>query len=129
MKIHSYQELIVWQKSIILVEEIYRLTTKYPKSELFGICSQMRRAAISIPSNIAEGYGRRSRKEYIQFYAIAYGSILELQTQIVISFRLGYLSQEEYGLLNSQVEEVIKMLYVMTYKLKVENKETIVVNN
>jgi four helix bundle protein len=129
MKIHSYQDLTVWQKSIILVEEIYRLTSNFPKSELFGICSQMRRAAISIPSNIAEGYGRRSRKEYIQFYAISYGSILELQTQIVISFRLGYLSQDEYTSLNNQVEEVIKMLYVMTYKLKIESKGTMVANN
>jgi four helix bundle protein len=78
--IRSYKELIVWQKSIALVKEIYLLTEKLPQSELYGLISQMRRAAISIASNIAEGYGRNSTKEYTQFYSISYGSLLELET-------------------------------------------------
>lgn len=84
----SYKELIVWQRSIELVEEIFILTGNFPKSELYGIVSQIRRAAISIPSNIAEGYGRKSTKEYSQFYSIAYGSALELETQLIIAKKL-----------------------------------------
>ena len=91
--IKSYKELIVWQKSIKLVKEIFILTDKFPKSELYGLVSQMRRAAVAIPSNIAEGYGRKSSKEYAQFYSIAYGSALELETQLILSKRLGFCSK------------------------------------
>lgn len=86
----SYRQLIVWQKSIELVELIYKLTQGFPKAELFGLVSQIRRAAISIPSNIAEGYGRRSDKEYLQFYSFSYGSALELETQLFIAQKLGF---------------------------------------
>lgn len=81
MYIKSYKDLFVWQKSIILVKKIYILTEKLPSREIYGIINQMRRAAITIPSNIAEGYGRKSRKEYGQFLRVAYGSSLELETQ------------------------------------------------
>jgi len=78
----SYKELIVWQKSMTLVKELYKLTESFPENEKFGLTSQMRRASISIPSNIAEGWGRLSRKNYIQFLRISRGSLFELETQI-----------------------------------------------
>jgi four helix bundle protein len=115
-KIQSYKELIVWQKSIKLVKEIYNVTKRFPKSELFALVDQIRRASVSIPSNIAEGYGRRSHKEYLQFYAIAYGSALEVETQLIISRELNLITQAEFGQTNTILTEVIKMLYVMVYK-------------
>lgn len=121
--IHSYKELIVWQKSIKLVKEIYLLTESFPKTEVFGIISQMRRAAVSIPSNIAEGYGRRSHKEYLQFYAIAYGSSLELETQLIIAKELELVSERGFIQTEALLNEVIKMLYVMVYKRKETSSE------
>ena len=94
------------------------MTENFPKTEVFGIAAQMRRSAISIPSNIAEGYGRRSHKEYLQFYAIAYGSALELETQLVISIELKFRSNKEFIETEALLNEVIKMLYVMVYKRK-----------
>ena len=116
--IKSYKDLIVWQKSIQLVKEVFLLTDKFPKSELYGIISQMRRAAISIPSNIAEGYGRKSSKEYTQFYSIAYGSGLELETQTIIAKELGFVKSENFAKLELLLEEVLKMLNSMTSKMK-----------
>lgn len=116
MKIQSYKELIVWQKSILLVKEIYKITKYYPKDESFALVNQIRRAVVSIPSNIAEGYGRKSHKEYQQFYAIAYGSALEAETQLIISKELGFINQIEFNQTESILIEVIKMLYVMVYK-------------
>ena len=117
MYIRTYKELIVWQKSIELVKAIYRLTNKFPQSELYGITSQMRRAAVSIPSNIAEGYGRKSIKEYSQWYSIAYGSSLELETQLIISKSLGFGYQKDYELCESLLGEVIKMLHSMIHTM------------
>lgn len=111
----TYKELIVWQKSIELVVEIYRLTADFPKAELFGIVSQMRRAVISIPSCIAEGYGRKSKKEKDQFYLISFGSGLELETQLVISKRLNFQSEKEFSKADSLLDEVLRMLNKMTY--------------
>ena len=85
---NSYKDLTVWQKAMDLVLMVYRITKLFPKEELFVLVSQMRRAAISIPSNIAEGYTRRTRKEYIQFVQTAFGSAAELETQLEISWRL-----------------------------------------
>ena len=116
--IKSYKKLIVWQKSIELVKEIYILTSKFPKSEMYGIISQMRRAVVSIPSNIAEGYGRKSVKEYGQFYAIAYGSALELETQVIISGQLEFVSKSEFIKVDKLLEEVSRMLNSMSYKIK-----------
>jgi four helix bundle protein len=118
MYIKSYKELIVWQKSIQLVKEVYELTNYFPKSELYGIMSQIRRAAISIPSNIAEGYGRKSPKEYLQFYSIAYGSALELETQIIISKELLLAPSEKFSKVDGLLEEVLKMLNTMIDKMK-----------
>lgn len=110
----SYKELIVWQKSKDLVKEIFLLTNKFPKSEIYGITSQMRRSAVSIPSNIAEGYGRRSSKAYGQFYSIAYGSALELETQVIISKELKLTGLMEFTKVEQLLEEVCKMLNAMT---------------
>lgn len=116
MKLRSYKELIVWQKSMELVEQIYVITKHFPRDELFGLISQMRRAAISIPSNIAEGYARKSHKEYLRFYSISYGSALELETQIEIAERLKFAPTESFIALKALLQEVCKMLYTMIYK-------------
>lgn len=85
MKVQSYKELIVWQKSITLVAEVYSITRQMPKLEMFGLVSQMQRSSVAIPSNIAEGFGRRHSKEFLQFLSVSYGSSLELETQIIIA--------------------------------------------
>ena len=90
----THKDLEIWQKGIELVEKIYKLTSSFPKEEIYGIISQMRRAAISYPSNIAEGAARFSRKEFIQFMYIALGTLSELETQVIISLRLGCHSDE-----------------------------------
>lgn len=107
---NSHKDLKVWQKSIEFVAVIYTMTKGFPKEEQFGIVSQMRRAAISIPSNIAEGYGRVYGKETIKFLSNALGSAVELETQIIISKNLGFISTECLQQLLSQIEEIIRML-------------------
>ena len=116
MKLKSHKELVVWQKSMDLVVLIYELTSKFPKSELFGITSQMRRASVSIPSNIAEGWGRKSSKEYQQFMSIAYGSTLELETQLILSKRLKLAEEQDFEKAEAVLLEVLKMLNSMTNK-------------
>jgi len=106
----SYQQLKVWQKSIDLVAEVYRLTKLYPKEELYGITIQSRRAAVSIPSNIAEGYTRKHRQEYIQFIRIAFGSGAELETQLIIGKKLKFAPSEEFKKSEDLLDEVMKML-------------------
>ncbi|OGE31489.1 hypothetical protein A3C59_00745 [Candidatus Daviesbacteria bacterium RIFCSPHIGHO2_02_FULL_36_13] len=118
MKIQSYKDLIVWQKSMRLVTAVFELTSRFPQSELYGITSQMRRAAVSVPSNIAEASGRRSAKEYRQFYAISYGSVLELETQLLISQKLNFGDIHKYKDIYSLLIEVSKMLHVMTFDLR-----------
>ncbi len=117
VKTGSFKDLIVWQKSMLLAENIYKVTEDFPKNETFGLISQMRRASVSIPSNIAEGYGRKSNREYVQFFSIAYGSLLELETQMILSSRLGFI-KKEFDSINSLREEISKMLYVMILKMK-----------
>lgn len=116
--IKSYKELIVWQKSILLVKEVFILTDKFPSSEKFGIVSQMRRCAVSIPSNIAEGFGRRSIKGSSQFYSIAYGSSLELETQLIIAKELKLAKDILFAPSENLLLEVCKMLNSMTGRLK-----------
>lgn len=118
--IKTYKELIVWQKAMELVKEIYLLTEKFPRSELYGIVMQMRRAAISIPSNIAEGYGRKSPKEYSQSYSIAYGSALELETQLIISRDLKLTKPQEVTKSELLITEILKMLRSMLYTMRVK---------
>ena len=92
--VRSYRDLEVWQRGINLVERMYELTRPFPAEEKFGLISQVRRASVAIPSNIAEGWGRGSRKEYIHFLKIARSSLLEVETQIIIACRLGYISEQ-----------------------------------
>lgn len=113
MKIQSYKELIVWQKSLLLTKMIYGTTEVFPKTEIFGLTSQIRRAAVSIPSNIAEGFSRKHRKEYRQFLLIAFGSAAELETQLIISHDLGFIKDDEFSKLSSLLEEIRKMLHKM----------------
>ena len=108
--IHSYNELIVWQKSMALVKEIYSLTSYYPKEEMYGLISQTRRSAISIPSNIAEGRYRGTKKDYTQFLRIAYGSGAELETQIEIAKMLYENRKLNFEKVDDLLLEVMKML-------------------
>jgi len=115
-KILTYKDLIVWGKSVLLIKSIYMVTKKFPREELYSLTDQIRRAAISIASNIAEGYGRKSHREYLQFYSIAYGSALEVEAQLIISKELGFILNTDFDKINPLLTEIIKMLYVMTYK-------------
>jgi len=116
--LQSYKQLTVWQKAIDLASEIYRLTDKFPKQEQYGLTSQMRRAAISIPSNIAEGYKRRHRAEYLQFLSIANGSAAELETQLILARRLLPHLDGDFSKSECLLDEILKMLYVMSSRLK-----------
>lgn len=100
---------------MLLVKMVYQTTTSFPKEELFGIVSQMRRSAISIPSNIAEGFGRKTHKDQDQFYYIAYGSSLELETQLLLAKDLKFISSKDLGKTLSILTEIIKMLHKMTH--------------
>lgn len=110
MKIQSHRDLIVWQRAIDLSVAVYELTRQFPREEIYGLVSQLRRAAVSIASNIAEGYGRTSTGEYLQFLGIARGSNLELQTQLVIARRLSLGSTEPIDQAEALSAEVAKML-------------------
>ena len=112
-KIKNFQDLRIWQKSIEVVKDIYILTKKFPKEELYGLTSQMRRSAVSIPSNIAEGFRRYHNKEYKQFLYIALGSCAELETQIIIANKLDYINE------TNKTELIVKIKYIcrMTIKL------------
>lgn len=117
MEINSYKDLIVWQKSVSVCVLIYELTERFPREEIYGLTSQMRRAAVSIPSNIAEGKNRATRKDYSQFLRIALGSCAELQTQIEISKRLPQTKNLDYKTIESDLIEISKMLSVLIGKL------------
>ena len=117
-QINSYKDLTVWQKSMDLVTEIYNLTEKFPKSETYGLVSQMQRSAVAIPSNIAEGQKRNYSKEFLQFLYISYGSGAELETQLEICKRLPKLKNLEYNKAEQLLNEVMKMLNVLTSSLK-----------
>ena len=110
MAVKNYKELIAWQKAMGLVESIYRVSRSFPKEELYVLTSQLRRAAISIPSNIAEGQGRRSAREFVNFLSIAYGSIREVETQIEIARRLGYIASDEATRMTDQMDEVGRLI-------------------
>jgi len=115
-KITSYKNLIVWQKAKDFVVTLYKSTEQFPKHEIFGITGQLRRAAVSIPSNIAEGFNRGSKKEQIQFLRIAYGSGAEVETQLIIARELGYLEDTEYNVLEESLSETMKMLNTLISK-------------
>lgn len=116
--IKSYKDLVVWQKAFELSLLVYKITKGFPKEELYALTSQIRRAVISIPSNIAEGYCRQRKLEYIQFLQIAFASGAEAETQLLIAKELGYMTYAEYLKTNNLLEEVLKMLNVLINRLK-----------
>ena len=116
----NYKELNVWQKSYKLCLHIYKVTKRFPKDEMYGLTSQIRRSAVSIPSNIAEGYGRKTTLEYVRFLYIAYGSVCELETQTMISGDLGYVGKKRLQEIRQEIGDVERMLKAMIKSL--ENK-------
>jgi len=117
MEIKSYKDLIVWQKSIDLTIKVYKITNNFPKEEIYGLTSQMRRSSVSIASNIAEGRNRGTRKDFSQFLRISLGSCSELQTQIEIAKRLNLIKNTDYQEVDSLTIEITKMLNVIISKL------------
>ncbi|MBO5613778.1 MAG: four helix bundle protein [Prevotella sp.] len=113
-----YQNLVVWQKSMVLAKDIFDVTARFPKSETFGLVSQMRRCAVSIPSNIAEGYGRGTNKDLVHFLYVSLGSSNELETQLILSRDFEYLNEEESSMLIQLNEQVNKMLSSLIYTRK-----------
>jgi four helix bundle protein len=107
---HSYRDLIAWQKAMVLVRAVYLHTRGFPKEEMYGLAGQLRRAAVSVPSNIAEGQGRLSKKEFRQFLAVARGSLLEVETQLLIAADLHYFAPEIAQELEIQTHEVPRIL-------------------
>ena len=110
MALAHYRELIVWQKGVALVTDVYRLTANFPRQEIYGLTSQIRRAAASIPANIAEGQGRSSRGEFKQFLGYARGSLYELETHLLVAHNLGYLPASDRYFLIEHVHEVGRVL-------------------
>lgn len=117
-KIRSFTDLQVWQEAHRLVLVVYKITKKFPKQELFGLVSQIRRAAVSITSNIAEGFSRRGYKEKLQFYYVSLGSLTEIQNQLLIAKDLDYLNQAEFNKIAEQAISVHKLLNSFISKTK-----------
>ena len=115
---NSYRDLIVWKKSMLLVTSIYKLTSEFPDDEKFGLTSQIKRSAVSIPSNIAEGYGRNYKKDYSRFLQISRGSLYENQTQMEIAVNLSFLKEEDLKEIKELSLEVEKMLNSLIKKLE-----------
>lgn len=118
MSIQSYRDLRVWQEAMNLAEAVYRLTKLFPKDELFGLTSQMRRASVSIPANIAEGYGRESTGSYVQFLRVSQGSLKELETHALLANRVGILVEADMIRLLSSAESTGKMLRALIRSLE-----------
>ena len=118
MEISSYRDLLVWQRGMDLVELIYKFTENLPAREQWGLSSQMRRASISVPANIAEGYGRQSSGNYKQFLSISRGSLLELETHVELCIRLKYLKKTDGELILNIIMEISKMLTSLISKIK-----------
>ncbi|MBW2589790.1 MAG: four helix bundle protein [Deltaproteobacteria bacterium] len=114
----NYKELKVWQRSYQLCLKIYKITKRFPNEEKYGLTSQIRRAAVSVPSNIAEGYGRKTTPEYIRFLYIAYGSNCEIETQILLSGDLGYIDTDKLEILQEGIGEVERMLKALIKSLE-----------
>jgi four helix bundle protein len=114
---HNLKELKIWNKALELSVRVYEVTASFPKEEVYGLTSQIRRSAVSIPSNISEGAGRNSNKEFIHFLGIANGSCYELQTQLIISNKLNLITNETLQNLLNEIEEIQKMSYTFKNKL------------
>ena len=117
MQIKTYKDLIVWQKAMDLAEQTYKLTKGFPKEETYGLTSQLRRAVVSVPSNIAEGQARQSTAEFKNFLSIAQGSLAEVETQLLLAIRFEYLTQQQAAPALSLREEISKMLASLRSKL------------
>jgi len=117
-EIRTYRDLMVWQKAMVLVTAIYQMAKNFPKEETFGLTSQVQRCAVSIPSNIAEGYGRHSTGDYVRFLQIAMGSVYELQTQLEIAQNLEYVKEDLFDKNYEATREVKRMLSSLISKLK-----------
>ena len=115
---HNYKELKVWKRSVDMATVVYSITQEFPKTEQYGLVQQIRRAVVSISSNIAEGAGRKTDKEFGYFLNIAYGSLYELETQLIISANLGYLKKEKIADLEIEINELQKMIYTLIKSLK-----------
>ncbi len=113
----SYRDLIVWQKSVTMVTLVYQLISKFPKEEKYGLTSQIKRSSVSIPANIAEGYGRNYTKDYARFLQIARGSLFERQTQLQIALNLNFIKENDLEEIKSLSVEIEKMLNVLIKKL------------
>ncbi len=118
---HNFKELIVWQKGIQLVVDLYKLTDQYPGTEKFGLCAQMRRAAVSIPSNIAEGCGRKTDKDFSNFLSHSLASQYELETQLIISQEIQMIDQNDFMRLSSELNEIQKMTRTLVDKFSKSN--------
>lgn len=117
-KMKTHKDLEVWKKAVQLVTQIYEVTKDFPKEESYGLISQIRRSAVSIPSNIAEGAARNSEKEFIQFLYISLGSLSELETELIISKNLGYLKDKKENTLMKQIDSIRKMLSGLIHSIK-----------
>ena len=122
MALKNYRDLTVWQKSMDLVVAIYELTGEFPPQERYGLSSQIQRAAVSIPSNIAEGYGRTHRGDYLHHLSIAKGSLAEVETQLALAVRLGFVAREQVIALWTLTQEVGKMIAKLIESLAKEQK-------
>ena len=124
MAIKSYRDLIVWQKAMDLVEDVYKRTKRFPREELYGLTSQLRRAVVSVPSNIAERQGRNSTKEFLHHFSIAYGSLCEVGTQNLIAHRLGFLERRDVEVLDGLSSEVGRLINGLSNKLPKDGRQT-----
>lgn len=116
MRIHNFRELVAWQKAMQLAREVYLLTNSLPANERYGLTSQIQRAVVSIPSNIAEGAGRPTEKELVHFLSFALGSAYELETELLLAGELGYIDTEQSTQINTAVVEVQKLVYSLMKK-------------
>ena len=110
---HNLKELKIWQRAIALATDVYKITAHFPSEERYGLTAQTRKSAVSVPSNIAEGAGRNSNKEFCYFLVVSNGSSFELQTQLIISKDLGLIGDEEVGVLSDEIEQLQKMNYTL----------------
>lgn len=116
-KVKHYKELKIWQKGMVLAQSVYRLTARFPVDERFGLTSQMRRAAVSVPSNIAEGQARQGTREFLQFLSHTSGSLAELETQVLLSMELGYCGESDTTSIVGEITEMQKMVAAIRGKL------------
>jgi four helix bundle protein len=118
---NTFRDLLIWQKSMNIVTEIYQLTNSFPKEEIYGLSSQIRRCLVSIPSNIAEGYGRDGNNDYLRFLNISISSLFDMQTQLEISFNLKFLNENQFNKINGDSRELERRLSAFIRKIKDRN--------